>query len=390
MANIQITQLPNAQPLTGTESVPIVQNGVTVQTTTGNIANSPVQTQTFLTVGSQPSLPNSRYFTTGADLTITDSGPLGPFSIDTNGAAKALNSLGNGFVVKTGISALVNRLFASSGAGIAVTNGDGQAGNPTVALTGLPLALANYAGVGIIAINAGLSLTPVTIGSGLVYSGTTLSTYQISGYSGSGVSGYSGYSGFSGIATSGYSGKSGYSGFSGLSGYSSDSGFSGISGYSGFSGSGVSGFSGISGYSGISGFSGFSGISGFSGLSGLPASPGAASYGEMQIVANATPITMTLQFTPYQITTGWVGNSLNGVAYSASSLVVNTAGSYLLNCTLSFTMSFSSQEILFEVYKNGSPFDAHVSTVSATIAGRNYFVSITGIYDNIGGGDVIT
>lgn len=40
MANLTITQLPNAQPLGGTESVPVVQNGQTVQTTTGAIAGS--------------------------------------------------------------------------------------------------------------------------------------------------------------------------------------------------------------------------------------------------------------------------------------------------------------------------------------------------------------
>jgi hypothetical protein len=39
MANITITQLPSAGTLTGNESVPVVQNGVTVQTTTGTISN---------------------------------------------------------------------------------------------------------------------------------------------------------------------------------------------------------------------------------------------------------------------------------------------------------------------------------------------------------------
>jgi len=37
MANVTITQLPAAQPLTGTELVPVVQNGQTVRTTTGAI-----------------------------------------------------------------------------------------------------------------------------------------------------------------------------------------------------------------------------------------------------------------------------------------------------------------------------------------------------------------
>jgi len=42
-AQVQITQLPNAGTITGNEAVPIVQNGVTVQTTTGAIAASPSQ-----------------------------------------------------------------------------------------------------------------------------------------------------------------------------------------------------------------------------------------------------------------------------------------------------------------------------------------------------------
>ena len=40
---VEITDLPQAQALAGTESVPIVQFGVTVQTTTGAIAGSSLQ-----------------------------------------------------------------------------------------------------------------------------------------------------------------------------------------------------------------------------------------------------------------------------------------------------------------------------------------------------------
>jgi hypothetical protein len=48
--NIRISQLPQAPTaITGSELVPIVQNGQTVQTTVGAIANSPTQQQTVLT-----------------------------------------------------------------------------------------------------------------------------------------------------------------------------------------------------------------------------------------------------------------------------------------------------------------------------------------------------
>jgi hypothetical protein len=47
MANVQITQLPAAGTITGTEAVPIVQNGVTVQTTTGAITSGPFTNTNF-------------------------------------------------------------------------------------------------------------------------------------------------------------------------------------------------------------------------------------------------------------------------------------------------------------------------------------------------------
>jgi hypothetical protein len=43
MANVTITQLPQAGAITGQELVPVVQNGQTVQTTTAAISASPSQ-----------------------------------------------------------------------------------------------------------------------------------------------------------------------------------------------------------------------------------------------------------------------------------------------------------------------------------------------------------
>ena len=75
MANQTITQLNAAGAITGSELVPIVQNGQTVRTTTGAIAGSPSLTQTFLTVNNEPTLNNSRYLTsTGSGIGITDNG----------------------------------------------------------------------------------------------------------------------------------------------------------------------------------------------------------------------------------------------------------------------------------------------------------------------------
>jgi len=160
MANISITDLPAALPLDGSELVPVVQGGVTVRTTTAAVAGSPAQTQTFLTLNQEPTLPNSRALGTSAGITITDNGALSTLTIGMNGAAASLNGSGNGFQVKTGLDTVINRSFATSGSGISVTDGNGQAGNPTFQLTGLALAIANLSGPGLVASTGSGSLTP--------------------------------------------------------------------------------------------------------------------------------------------------------------------------------------------------------------------------------------
>jgi hypothetical protein len=156
MANLTITQLPTAQTLTGQESVPVVQNGVTVQTTTGAIANSPVLTQTFLTVGSQPALGNSRSLTVGPGLGTVDGGAGNTYSINLTGAPLSLVTSGNGFQVKTNSTTFVNRSI-TVGSGLSVTNGDGVAGNPLIAYSGVMSNLAALSGIGLIAVNGGLA-----------------------------------------------------------------------------------------------------------------------------------------------------------------------------------------------------------------------------------------
>ncbi len=157
MSNIAITQLPTAQTLTGSESVPVVQNGVTVQTTTGAIANSPVLTQTFLTVGAQPSLGNSRYFTVGPGMATVDGGSAGPFSANLVGAPLSLVSSPLGFQVKTATNTLEGRTF-QTGNGLAVANADGIAGDPFFTLTGIAAAIAGSSGTGMLAIVGGTAI----------------------------------------------------------------------------------------------------------------------------------------------------------------------------------------------------------------------------------------
>jgi len=158
MANLTITQLPAAGTITGTESVPIVQNGQTVRTTTAAIAASPSQNQTFLTKVQEPTLPNSRYLSTGSGLGLTDGGVQSYLRLEFNGAAASLETVSNGVLVKTGATTIVNRTLTASGAGLSITNGDGIAGNPTFALSGLALALANSSGTGMLAVVNGTTI----------------------------------------------------------------------------------------------------------------------------------------------------------------------------------------------------------------------------------------
>jgi hypothetical protein len=70
---------------------------------------------------------------------------------------------GTGIQVKTSSTAITGRSVASSGAGLSVSNGDGVSGNPTVALSGLPAALAGLSGSGMVAVISGTGLSPRTI-----------------------------------------------------------------------------------------------------------------------------------------------------------------------------------------------------------------------------------
>ena len=154
-AQVTITQLPQAGTITGTEAVPIVQNGQTVQTTTGAIAASPALTATFLTKDQELTLPNSRYLSTSAGLTLTDGGAESFYRINMDGAAASLNSAGGGIIVKDSGSTVINREIAVSGSGLGVSNADGTGGNPTLALTGVAASIAALSGTGMLAMTSG-------------------------------------------------------------------------------------------------------------------------------------------------------------------------------------------------------------------------------------------
>ena len=164
MANQPISQLPAAGAITGSELVPIVQNGQTVQTTTGAIAASPVLTGTFVTATSQPTLTNSRLLSaTGSGLTITDNGAGATLALALSGAVASLATSSQGLVVKDTSTTVTSRTIQAGTTGLSVANGDGIAGNPAISLTGMPLYLAQSAGVGLLTRTSANSLGIVTL-----------------------------------------------------------------------------------------------------------------------------------------------------------------------------------------------------------------------------------
>ncbi len=164
-SQVTITQLPQALPLDGTESVPIVQNGVTVQTTTGSMAGAGALNYPFLTTGSTAGLTQARQLVTGSGLSTTDGGPGGTLQVNLTGAAQSLDTSSTGIQVKTGPNTLTGRILGV-GAGLTVTDGDGIAGNPTVDLGAQLQQFVSLTGTGMLAIQGG-SVAKVNI------SGTT-------------------------------------------------------------------------------------------------------------------------------------------------------------------------------------------------------------------------
>jgi hypothetical protein len=78
----------------------------------------------------------------------------------------ALSALtGTGLVTRTANDTYSPRSIVVSGTGIAISNPAGIAGNPTISLSGLPLALAQTAGSGLLAVGSSTTISPVSIAS---------------------------------------------------------------------------------------------------------------------------------------------------------------------------------------------------------------------------------
>ena len=152
MAQVTITQLPAAGALTGAESVPIVQNGQTVQTTTSAIAGAGALNYPFLTVGSTVGLTQARQIAAGTGLSLTDGGAGATLQVNLTGAALSLDSSGTGLQVKTGPNTVTARQITVGG-GMTVSNGDGVSGNPLIGLNTNLQNLSALSGIGLMTIN---------------------------------------------------------------------------------------------------------------------------------------------------------------------------------------------------------------------------------------------
>lgn len=149
---VTISQLPAAGALTGSEIVPVVQNGVTAQTTTSAIAGAGALNYPFLTVGSTAGLTQARYLSTSAGLSLTDGGAGNPLTINMTGAAASLNAASTGIIVKDSPSTVTNRQL-TVGAGMTLLNADGVSGNPVIGVNTNLQNLASLSGTGLMTIN---------------------------------------------------------------------------------------------------------------------------------------------------------------------------------------------------------------------------------------------
>lgn len=172
MTNRKISGLgATAIALDGSELIELVQSGISKQASLNLIK--------ALAGG----IGSVGITTVGAGLAVSGS-PLtsaGTITLALNNDLAALEGLsGTGLAVRTGADTWAQRSLTGPAAGLTVTNGDGVAGNPTLALANDLAALEALSGTDTIYYRSGADTwSPVVIGSGLNFAGGTLSAPSV-------------------------------------------------------------------------------------------------------------------------------------------------------------------------------------------------------------------
>jgi hypothetical protein len=99
----------------------------------------------------------------GTGVGLVDGGAQSTLQITLNAASGSLEAASNGMIAKTASNAVVARTMTSSTTGLSVTNGDGVAGAPAFALTGVALAVAGATGTGALALTSPTTVSTRTI-----------------------------------------------------------------------------------------------------------------------------------------------------------------------------------------------------------------------------------
>ena len=145
-----IVNLPAASSLTGTEIIPVVQDGITSRSTISAIAASAALTPEFLVLSATTDLANERVFAvSGSGLTASDGGAGNNYTVSLAGTVKSLqDNSATGIIAKDTTSTVVTRTMQQPSEGFTITNPGGVGGDPTFALSHSLASLQNLAGVG--------------------------------------------------------------------------------------------------------------------------------------------------------------------------------------------------------------------------------------------------
>ena len=167
-------------------------------------------------------------------------------------------------------------------------------------------------------------------------------------------------------------------------------GIQGPQGLQGLPGAGLPGATGatILPEDGADGDPGPPGAPGPQGLQGAPAMPGAAAYGEMKIVNNASATSLALQNAFYQIT-GFSLDDYNSFTFANNALTALYGGSYLTVGTFSLASATTSNQIVqIQFFMNGVAISSHNVLLKLTNTSDVDSCTISGIIDGVPAGAV--